>query len=86
MLYGNVDICMVNFSFCVGGCVESLVVDEGDVIKVGQVLGELDYKLYEIVLMQVKVGVSVVQVQYDLMFVGYRDEEIVQVVVVVKQV
>lgn len=86
MLYGNVDICMVNFSFCVGGCVELLVVDEGDVIKVGQVLGELDYKLYEIVLMQVKVGVLVVQVQYDLMFVGYCDEEIVQVVVVVKQV
>ena len=41
-LYGNVDIRTVNLSFRVGGRVESLAVDEGDAIKAGQVLGELD--------------------------------------------
>lgn len=43
-LYGNVDIRTVNLSFRVGGRVESLAVDEGDAIKAGQVLGELDHK------------------------------------------
>ena len=47
-LYGNVDIRTVNLSFRVGGRVESLAVDEGDAIKAGQVLGELDHKPYEI--------------------------------------
>ena len=66
-LYGNVDIRTVNLSFRVGGRVESLAVDEGDAIKAGQVLGELDHKPYEIALMQAKAGVSVAQAQYDLM-------------------
>ncbi len=77
-LYGNVDIRTVNLSFRVGGRVESLAVDEGDAIKAGQVLGELDHKPYEIALMQAKAGVSVAQAQYDLMLAGYRDEEIAQ--------
>ncbi|EPE5249791.1 secretion protein HlyD [Shigella sonnei] len=66
-LYGNVDIRTVNLSFRVGGRVESLAVDEGDAIKAGQVLGELDHKPYEIALMQAKAGVSVAQAQaaYD---------------------
>ncbi|MFV2225066.1 secretion protein HlyD [Escherichia coli] len=68
-LYGNVDIRTVNLSFRVGGRVESLAVDEGDAIKAGQVLGELDHKPYEI----------------DLMLAGYRDEEIAQAAAAVKQ-
>lgn len=84
-LYGNVDIRTVNLSFRVGGCVESLAVDEGDAIKAGQVLGELDHKPYEIALMQAKAGVSVAQAQYDLMLAGYRDEEIAQAAAAVKQ-
>lgn len=44
--------------------------DEGDAIKAGQVLGELDHKPYEIALMQAKAGVSVAQAQYDLMLAG----------------
>ena len=84
-LYGNVDIRTVNLSFRVGGRVESLAVDEGDAIKAGQVLGELDHKPYEIALMQAKAGVSVAQAQYDLMLAGYRDEEIAQAAAAVKQ-
>jgi len=84
-LYGNVDIRTVNLSFRVGGRVESLAVDEGDAIKAGQVLSELDHKPYEIALMQAKAGVSVAQAQYDLMLAGYRDEEIAQAAAAVKQ-
>lgn len=84
-LYGNVDIRTVNLSFRVGGRVESLAVDEGDAIKAGQVLGELDHKPYEIALMQAKAGVSVAQAQYDLMLAGYRNEEIAQAAAAVKQ-
>ncbi len=84
-LYGNVDIRTVNLSFRVGGRVESLAVDEGDAIKAGQVLGELDHKPYEIALMQAKAGVSVAQAQYNLMLAGYRDEEIAQAAAAVKQ-
>lgn len=75
-LYGNVDIRTVNISFRVGGRLASLNVDEGDAIKAGQVLGELDHAPYENALMQAKAGVSVAQAQYDLMLAGYRDEEI----------
>lgn len=35
ILYGNVDICIVNMSFCVGGRLVLLIVDEGDSICVG---------------------------------------------------
>lgn len=84
-LYGNVDIRTVNLSFRVGGRVESLAVGEGDAIKAGQVLGELDHKPYEIALMQAKAGVSVAQAQYDLILAGYRDEEIAQAAAAVKQ-
>ncbi|VEB61858.1 HlyD family secretion protein [Salmonella enterica subsp. enterica] len=52
------------------------MLDEGDAIKAGQVLGELDHAPYENALMQAKAGVSVAQAQYDLMLAGYRDEEI----------
>ncbi|ECR8693766.1 secretion protein HlyD [Salmonella enterica] len=84
-LYGNVDIRTVNISFRVGGRLASLNVDEGDTIKVGQVLGELDHAPYENALMQAKAGVSVAQAQYDLMLAGYRDEEIAQAAAAVRQ-
>ncbi|EBP9197250.1 biotin/lipoyl-binding protein, partial [Salmonella enterica] len=84
-LYGNVDIRTVNISFRVGGRLASLNVDEGDAIKAGQVLGELDHAPYENALMQAKAGVSVAQAQYDLMLAGYRDEEIAQAAAAVRQ-
>ncbi|ECG4810613.1 secretion protein HlyD [Salmonella enterica subsp. enterica serovar Panama] len=84
-LYGNVDIRTVNISFRVGGRLASLNVDEGDAIKAGQVLGELDHAPYENALMQAKAGVSVAQAQYDLMLAGCRDEEIAQAAAAVRQ-
>ena len=68
-LYGNVDIRTVNMSFRVGGRLASLTVDEGDSIRAGQTLGELDRAPYE----------------NALMMAGYRAEEIAQAAAAVKQ-
>ncbi|STR40619.1 membrane fusion protein (MFP) component of efflux pump [Klebsiella michiganensis] len=69
-LYGNVDIRTVNLSFRVGGRLASLSVDEGDAIKAGQTLGELDRAPYENALQQAQANVSTAQAQYDLMMAG----------------
>lgn len=84
-LYGNVDIRTVNMSFRVGGRLQSLTVDEGDAVKAGQTLGQLDKAPYENALMQAKANVSTAQAQYDLMMAGYRAEEISQAAAAVKQ-
>jgi len=84
-LYGNVDIRTVNMSFRVGGRLQSLSVDEGDAIKQGQTLGQLDKAPYENALMQAKANVATAQAQYDLMMAGYRSEEIAQAAAAVKQ-
>lgn len=84
-LYGNVDIRTVNMSFRVGGRLQSLNVDEGDAIKRGQTLGQLDKAPYENALMQAKANVATAQAQYDLMMAGYRAEEIAQASATVKQ-
>ncbi|WHP29993.1 secretion protein HlyD [Trabulsiella odontotermitis] len=84
-LYGNVDIRTVNMSFRVGGRLQALQVDEGDAIKAGQTLGELDRAPYENALMQAKANVSTAQAQYDLMMAGYRAEEIAQAAAAVRQ-
>lgn len=84
-LYGNVDIRTVNMSFRVGGRLQSLTVDEGDAIKQGQPLGQLDQAPYENALMQAKANVATAQAQYDLMMAGYRAEEIAQAAASVKQ-
>lgn len=72
-------------SFRVGGRLQSLNVDEGDAIKQGQTLGQLDKAPYENALMQAKANVATAQAQYDLMMAGYRAEEIAQAAAAVKQ-
>lgn len=84
-LYGNVDIRTVNMSFRVGGRLQALQVDEGDAIKAGQTLGELDHAPYENALMQAKANVAAAQAKYDLLVAGYRDEEIAQAAASVRQ-
>lgn len=41
-LQGNIDVRQVNLSFKVDGRIETLLVDEGDVVKAGQVIATLD--------------------------------------------
>ncbi len=84
-LYGNVDIRTVNMSFRVGGRLATLAVDEGDKIRAGQTLGELDRAPYQNALLQAKANVSTAQAKYDLTMAGYRAEEIAQAAAAVNQ-
>ncbi|RKQ39604.1 secretion protein HlyD [Enterobacter sp. R1(2018)] len=84
-LYGNVDIRTVNMSFRVGGRLAALAVDEGDAIKAGATLGELDKGPYQNALQQAEANVAAAQAKFDLVIAGYRDEEIAQAAAQVNQ-
>lgn len=45
-LYGNVDIRQVNLSFRVSGLVKKMNFDEGNIVKTGQIVAELDSRPY----------------------------------------
>lgn len=84
-LYGNVDIRTVNLGFRVGGRLASLDVDEGDAIKPGMLLGELDDAPYLNALNEARANVLAAKAQLDLLEAGYRDEEIAQASAAVDQ-
>ena len=84
-LYGNVDIRTVNLSFRVGGRLAALQADEGDAIKAGATLGELDQGPYQNALLQAQANTAAAQAKFDLIIAGYRDEEIAQVAAQVNQ-
>jgi HlyD family secretion protein len=84
-LYGNVDIRSVNLAFRVDGRLAALQVDEGDHIKAGQLLGQLDDSPYQNALRQAQANVSNAQAKLSLLQAGYRDEEIAQAKAAVDQ-
>ncbi len=47
VLQGNIDVRQVNLAFKVEGRIETLNVDEGDVVKAGQVLATLDKRYFD---------------------------------------
>jgi HlyD family secretion protein len=47
MLLGNIDVRQVNLSFKVDGRIETLAVDEGDVVRAGRVLATLDKRYFQ---------------------------------------
>ncbi|ALB62159.1 Predicted membrane fusion protein (MFP) component of efflux pump, membrane anchor protein YbhG [Cronobacter condimenti 1330] len=84
-LYGNVDIRTVNLSFRVGGRLASLAVDEGDTVRAGQPLGELDPAPLQNALRQAQANVAAARAKYELTVAGFRDEEIAQAAAAVRQ-
>lgn len=78
-LYGNVDIRTVNLAFRVGGRLATLHVDEGDSIKAGQPIAELDTAPHNNALRQADANVASAVAQLALLQEGYRHEEIAQV-------
>ncbi len=62
-----------------------MTVDEGDSIRAGQTLGELDRAPYENALLQAQAMSPPPRREYDLMMAGYRAEEIAQAAAAVKQ-
>ena len=60
-LYGNIDIRQVNLSFRIGGRIKELFVDEGDIVKKGDLLAKLDDDQISNKLDQAKAQVEVVE-------------------------
>lgn len=77
-LYGNVDIRSVSPGFRVSGRLQSLNVDEGAVVKAGDLLGTLDDAPYRHALLKAEGVRDSAQAALSMMETGYRTEEIAQ--------
>ncbi|MBW9056528.1 secretion protein HlyD [Rhizobium mesosinicum] len=77
-LYGNVDIRQVSLGFRVNGRLASLAVDEGDMIKSGDVLGKLDTAPFEAAVTSAEANVAALQATLDKLKAGPRPTEIAQ--------
>jgi HlyD family secretion protein len=77
-IYGNVDIRDVNLGFRVGGRVLRMLVDEGDVVKPGELLAELDPAPSEREVAEARANVAALAARLSLLRAGYRPEDVAQ--------
>ena len=77
-LYGNVDIRQIQAAFYSTGRIQKLHVREGDPVKAGQLLAELDATRYEAAAAKAEAQVAMQQQVVARMLAGSRPEEIVQ--------
>jgi HlyD family secretion protein len=78
ILQGNVEIRQVNLGFKVAGRIEKLNVDEGDVVRTGQVLASLEKVYFDDSLAQARAQRDQMAANYDKMRAGNRPEEIAE--------
>ncbi len=76
--YGNVDIRSVDLGFRVGGRLLEMLVQEGDSVKVGQLLARLDQRPFELELAGAEANVSALEARLSMIKAGYREEEVAQ--------
>ena len=77
-IYGNVDIREASLGFRVAGRVLSMQVDEGDLVKTGDVLATLDPEPLQNSLHATEGAVAALTARNALMHRGYRTEDIEQ--------
>ena len=77
-LYGNVDIRQVDLAFEVDGRIEKLVVEEGDMVEQGQLIGALNQELYQQSTLLAQARVNAQQAVLQKLQSGNRLEEIAQ--------
>ena len=77
-LYGNVDHRQVRLAFQSSGRIDSLAVDEGDSVKKGQLLAQIDPVRYEAHLAKAQAEVAVREQELARLLAGSRAEEIAQ--------
>ena len=75
-LNGNVEIRSINLAFRVGGRIDALYKEEGDIIKVGDILGLLDNETYKNNYEQFLGQYQAMQARNNLVHKGYRTEDI----------
>jgi HlyD family secretion protein len=78
VLYGNVDIRQVSLGFRVNGRLSDVSADEGDVIKKGAVLAELDARPYDYAVRSADANVAALRATRDKLIAGPRLTEIAQ--------
>ena len=78
VLYGNVDIREVNLGFRVSGKLAKLVFDEGDSVKSGQVMAQLDDEPYRLQVASAQAQFNSMQQRLKLMETGNRPQQIAQ--------
>jgi HlyD family secretion protein len=78
VLQGNVEVRQVNLGFKVAGRIEKLNVDEGDVVRTGQVLASLEKIYFEDSLAQSRAQRDQMAANYEKMRTGNRPEEIAE--------
>lgn len=78
VLFGNVDLRQVSLAFNGSERIARLAVEEGDHVKAGQVLGELDIRTLQLRADQARSQIGVSQQALDRLKTGSRPEEIAQ--------
>jgi HlyD family secretion protein len=78
VLQGNVEVRQVNVAFKVAGRIKMLFVDEGDAVKTGQHLAELDKVYFREAIAQLKAQRDQLEANLAKMVNGNRPEEIAQ--------
>ncbi|MBV9275107.1 MAG: secretion protein HlyD [Verrucomicrobia bacterium] len=77
-LQGNIDIRQVNVGYRVSGRVKEMKLEEGDVVKKGDLVATLDDAPYQDQVHLAEAQVAQAQANYTKMVNGYRPEEIQQ--------
>jgi HlyD family secretion protein len=77
-LYGNVDIREASLAFRVAGRVDSLKVDEGAVVKAGDVLAALDLEPLQNALRSTEATAAAMAARNGMLHRGYRTEDVEQ--------
>jgi HlyD family secretion protein len=84
-MWGNVDVHQVELAFRVPGRIARLDVDEGDRVKPGTEIAQLDRIPFETDVAAATAQVAMAQAQFDKATRGFRSEEIAQAAAAVRQ-
>lgn len=76
VLYGNVDIREADLAFNVAGRIESMLVEEGDVVENGRLIATLEADIYQAEVDAAKARVGAQRAVLDRLLSGSRPEEI----------
>ena len=76
VLYGNIDLRQVDLAFNVSGVVEKMLVEEGDEVKIGQLLAVLDDTSYRFAVDAAQARVDTAKAVLAKLEAGSRPEEI----------
>lgn len=85
LLHGNVDIREVTLGFRMAGRIASLSCDEGDAVKAGDVIAQLDDEPYRRVIAEIAGQVATAKARAQMVESGYRPQETAQARAVVHE-